>query len=108
VWWNDIQPETHKRGEGDPLSTDVSMDDIDWRALRKTGPNRMFLVLVALTWWRAQLGPDAEGQSLFGWQESLNDVTWVLARLTETYHGTDSEAETSEPAKITKLGRKRN
>jgi len=27
VWWNDIQPETRKRGE------DVNMDNIDWRAL---------------------------------------------------------------------------
>jgi hypothetical protein len=104
-WWFDIQPNARKRGN--TLLKAIELDELDdWGPLRKSGTNGMFLVLVALLWWRARLGDDAEATSLLDWQESVEDVTSVLCCLQNSIAGQDS-VEADKSIKPTSGGTKR-
>lgn len=79
-WWSNLQPATRKESFGIREER-----DLDWSILLKPGPSGIFLVLVALLWWRARLGSNAEADSLLIWNDSVEDVTWVLCRLRDAY-----------------------
>lgn len=59
-----------------PLGRSVP-DGEDWKAVRKGGPNGVYLVLLVLHWWHAaDLSP-------LEYRSALEDVSWVMKRLVD-------------------------
>jgi hypothetical protein len=104
MWWLDIQPKGRKEDVNGALLQDPN---IDWTVLQKPGANGMFLVLIALLWWRTRLEGDVDGTSLPIWEDSVKDVTWVLGCLEHAYSRASDGSETSDVVKITTSGTKR-
>ena len=78
-WWLAIQPSW--RGSAWPLNMDTPSDgNEDWATLRRGGPNGIFLVVIALAWWLAEA--IEAGEALDNVKRAVNDVEWVLTRLT--------------------------
>lgn len=93
-WWSDLQPEgRHRDGCGVFLKDNV---DVNWRCLRKPGGNGVFLILVALVWWREMI--DAQGlqpSRTKNWEDSVEDVKWALTCLTDGWESTGEGNESS-------------
>lgn len=89
-WWSDLQPTSRHRDEHGIFLKDTV--GVDWDCLRKPGGSGIFLVLVALVWWREMI----EAQSLQpsgtkNWEDAVKDVVWVLGCLTDGWKPTDKD-----------------
>jgi hypothetical protein len=77
LWWATMQPAW--RG-GKSLGTAIPTD-ADWKSVLRGGPNGLFMVILALSWWVCAMKPDQQDLELF---KSINDVEWVLSELVST------------------------
>ncbi|KAJ7758972.1 hypothetical protein DFH07DRAFT_772308 [Mycena maculata] len=105
VWWRDIGPEWRKQPRPDDLLEDQEWSEktswqedtavrwVDWYPLRKSGPNGMILVALALTWWGQMIyntgtatglgGSEATLAADVDWQYLVGDVTYSFGELTD-------------------------
>jgi hypothetical protein len=77
AWWCGIQPGL--RGT-EPRSMSRKIEgDVGWGNVMKGGPNGIFVIMLALHWWR--LGLDFDGHDTSDWTRAIEDVLWVFERL---------------------------
>lgn len=82
-WWSDIQQKNLGRDEtSKPLRDGVN---IEWDTLCKPGSSGVFLVLMALLWWKLKLTKEGNLATVAKWEDAAMDVTWVLGQLTDGY-----------------------
>ncbi|KAJ7049142.1 hypothetical protein C8F01DRAFT_994425 [Mycena amicta] len=72
-WWRSINPDW--RRDGQKLR---KTGDGDWTELDVPGKNGFFSVLICLKWWHLA----ARGRPGAEWRGWVEDVTWVLQKLT--------------------------
>ena len=53
--------------------------EVGWGNLMKGGPNGLFVIILALHWWR--LGLDFDGHDTSDWTRAIKDVLWVFEQL---------------------------
>jgi hypothetical protein len=82
AWWVAIQPAWRKpegTNDGWPLSRHVPKG-ADWTALEHGGANGLFLVLMALSWWGAEI-PSQCNKQHDKFMIAVDDVDWVVSEL---------------------------
>jgi len=76
-WWQVLQPEWRKL-QGSATLVDASLEGEQWEALRRGGPNGVFMVVLALAWWAAALGDMSDDEEL---RDAIDDVAWVMKHM---------------------------
>lgn len=74
-WWRSIQPTGRTTSKSASLN---KADGLDWKRLRKPGPNGLLVVLVALVWWRNMEQSEVVAQR---WRKAVEDVTWAMVQM---------------------------
>lgn len=84
-WWTSLMPKYRAPPVGSeaakakwPLQRTVP-DGESWAKVRKTGPEGLVLVLLALSWWRSATNAGQAGRREYA--SVLDDVTWVVTDL---------------------------
>lgn len=78
AWWMHIQP-AWRKSEGDLPHAIYACDDGDWGALRKSGKNGVFMVLLSVAWWARGLGKVSPL-----WVSMVTDMRRALESMTES------------------------
>ncbi|KAJ7745173.1 hypothetical protein B0H14DRAFT_2406767, partial [Mycena olivaceomarginata] len=73
VWWIQINPSW--RTKNHPMIREEGPSD--WACTEYKGQNGFLNVLMLLKWWR-----DAMKDASPDWEEAMDDVTWVLQKMT--------------------------
>lgn len=88
AWWVSVQSEwrLNRRGgkAGWPLRRHPQPDEEDWRGIQCGNYAGIFAVLLSLGWWYqvASGGAKKNSAAMKDWRSALDDVLWVLQRLT--------------------------
>lgn len=92
TWWYNLQP--NQRGEDGQCRPETPIPLASWDLLAKSGRNGVFLVILALSWWRHAIAklPDDESRSLSiqDWERLVYDVDWVLNSINSSRGATTS------------------
>ncbi|KAF7345202.1 hypothetical protein MSAN_01896700 [Mycena sanguinolenta] len=87
AWWIKINPAW--RTEERPMKREGEMS---WVGMDILGQNGFLNVLMCLKWWR-----DAMDAPSPDWEEALNDVTWVLERMSDRMANSSPPTASSSP-----------
>lgn len=79
--------------DGDSLGMAIPTN-ADWGSVLRGGPNGLFLVILALSWWVEGMQPDQQDLELF---KAVNDVEWVLSELVATLSLASGETGKKRP-----------
>lgn len=79
--------------DGDSLGMAIPAN-ADWGSVLRGGPNGLFLVILALSWWVEGMQPDQQDLELF---KAVNDVEWVLSELVATLSLASGETGKKRP-----------
>ncbi|KAF7797721.1 hypothetical protein EIP86_008921 [Pleurotus ostreatoroseus] len=93
LWWRGLQPESRVDESGTLVKCQVPAEE--WAALRRTGQNGFFLVLLGLAWWRSSADSEADR---VGWDGVVDDVFWVLQEWTRDQAALSEGSRTPSPA----------
>lgn len=74
AWWRALQP-AERDDDGSAKLRRCSVPENEWGALRKSGHNGFFLILLGLAWWRSSA---INTSDRLAWHEMVDDVLWVL------------------------------
>jgi hypothetical protein len=86
-WWDSLQPEWRMRklGEAPGWRVDVAYrDDWEWGALDCYGVNGLLSAVAGLYFWGVAVASGPEEQ-LARWDDTVQDVVWVLEGLQRTF-----------------------
>lgn len=84
TWWQMLQPEWRKSGNGSAteMTRVAPPGDPDWSNTAKTGTNGLLIVMMTLSWWMgAVTGTDCWGAFCV----ALDDVSFVLDQIISAY-----------------------
>ena|ERR1700733_11372073 len=99
-WWFHLQPEW--RGSGPNLSRDIPGDGT-WTELQKGGPNGFFLLILSYCWWGVNALNREDKLEHAHWEETYNDIEWVLQKMVSfapVKRSRDEEDEADPPANV--------
>ncbi|TBU21632.1 hypothetical protein BD311DRAFT_677921 [Dichomitus squalens] len=82
-WWTSLQPSSRLENSNawPPARREPARDE-DWAAIRRGGPNGMFLAVVSLAWWlwaAIDAGEEVVGSDV---EQAMDDVLWVCETCT--------------------------
>jgi hypothetical protein len=81
-WWSFIQPDW--REDDTWPHSQIVPNGADWTALTHGGPNGLFLVMMALSWWVRKIVSDEDREFLL----AVGDVHWVMKEMMKTISAT--------------------
>ncbi|KAJ7679814.1 hypothetical protein B0H17DRAFT_846229, partial [Mycena rosella] len=70
IWWGQLNPSWRREVDGEMAREEHG----GWGALKASGINGLFTVMVCLKWWKEELGDSA---AVGDWVHAVADVTWV-------------------------------
>ncbi|KAK7678104.1 hypothetical protein QCA50_018897, partial [Cerrena zonata] len=82
IWWKDLQP-TWCNMEAWPPTRTSSTEENNWTVLSQGGCNRLYLVIILLSWW-LMTAAKAGDETSAAWQEAMvavADIEWVLNQI---------------------------
>jgi hypothetical protein len=78
-WWQGLQPKWRRLDDG-TLSQEVPDINETWICLRRGGPNGIFVIVLAFSWWvKATDGIDDDKEL----HDALEDIIWVINHMAE-------------------------
>ncbi|KAF7967194.1 hypothetical protein HWV62_35596 [Athelia sp. TMB] len=91
AWWMHLQP-LWRKNEGDLPHAIYACDDGDWGALRKSGKNGLFMVLLSVAWWARGVG-----KVLPVWSNMVIDIRRALDSMAESRGALTMETSNKGP-----------